>query len=73
MRQVPILPQNSLHVQPKEMIQLLFVGAAIYLLTRQDPTIRRIKEALDEWEPEGDGDWRMRMMIRIKKINFKLI
>lgn len=39
------------------MIQLLFVGAAIYLLTRQDPTIRRIKEALDEWEPEDDGDW----------------
>jgi len=39
------------------MIQLLFVGAAIYLLTRQDPTIRRIKEALDEWEPEDDEDW----------------
>src|ERR1041384_6965059 len=39
------------------MIQRLFVGAAIYLLTRQDPTIRRIKEALDEWEPEDDEDW----------------
>jgi hypothetical protein len=39
------------------MIQLLFIGAAIYLLTRQDPTIRRLKEALEKWEPEGDGDW----------------
>jgi hypothetical protein len=39
------------------MIQLLFVGAAIYLLTREDPTVRRIKEALDEWETEGDEDW----------------
>ena len=39
------------------MIQLLFVGAAIYLLTRRDPTVRRIKEALDEWETEDDEDW----------------
>ena len=39
------------------MIQLLFVGAAIYLLTREDPTVRRIKEALDEWETEDDGEW----------------
>jgi len=39
------------------MIQLFFVGAAIYLLTRQDPTVRRIKEALDEWETDGDEDW----------------
>lgn len=39
------------------MIQLLFAGAAIYLLTRQDPTVRRIKEALDEWETEDDEDW----------------
>ena len=38
------------------MIQLLRSGA-IYLLTRQDATVRRIKEALDEWEPEDDGDW----------------
>ena len=39
------------------MIQLLFVGAAIYLLTRDDPTVRRIKEALDEWETEDSDDW----------------
>ena len=39
------------------MIQLLFAGAAFYLLTREDPTVRRIKEALDEWEPEDDGEW----------------
>jgi len=39
------------------MIQLLFAGAAIYLLTREDPTVRRIKEALDEWETEDEGDW----------------
>lgn len=39
------------------MIQLLFAGTAIYLLTRRDPTIRRINEALDEWEPEDNGDW----------------
>lgn len=39
------------------MIQLLFVGAAIYLLTRDDPTVGRIKQALDEWEPEDDEDW----------------
>lgn len=39
------------------MIQLLFVGAAIYLLTRQDPTVRRIKEALDEWETDDSEDW----------------
>ena len=39
------------------MIQLLFAGAAIYLLTREDPTVKRIKEALDEWETEDEGDW----------------
>ena len=39
------------------MIQLFFTGAAIFLLTRQDPTVRRIKEALDEWETEADEDW----------------
>src|SRR6185369_9387123 len=39
------------------MIQLLFAGAAIYLLTREDPSVRRIKEALDEWETEDEGDW----------------
>jgi hypothetical protein len=39
------------------MIQLFFVGAAIYLLTRQDPTVRRINEALEEWETEDDEDW----------------
>src|SRR6266436_3120368 len=39
------------------MIQLLFVGAAIYLLTREDPTVRRVKEALDEWETDDSEDW----------------
>lgn len=39
------------------MIQLLFAGAAIYLLTREDPTVKRIKEALDEWETEDEDDW----------------
>ena len=39
------------------MIEILFAGAAIYLLTRQDPTVRLIKEALDEWETEDDEDW----------------
>jgi len=39
------------------MIQLLFAGAAIYLLTRQDPTVRRVQEALDEWEADDTEGW----------------
>jgi len=57
LRQVPNSASKLVSKFNQKMLQLLFVGAAIYLLTRQDPTIRRIKEALDEWEPEDDEDW----------------
>jgi hypothetical protein len=39
------------------MIHLLLMGAAFYLLLRENPTVRRIDEALDDWEIEDDEDW----------------
>ncbi len=32
----------------------LFIGAAILLLMRQDPTVKRVKEGLDQWETDDD-------------------
>ena len=38
------------------MIVPLFIGAAILYLANQDRTVRRVKEALEDWETELDDD-----------------